>query len=353
MSKKFMTAVAAAAVLSSVAFAGPAAFAKTSISETGSTFAKGILTACAAAYTADTVNVDPAAGGSGAGRTAYLNGTVDFAASDTATSSNISGATPNDGRGLVVAPIVGGPVAIPFNLKGKNNAVITNLQLNASVLTGIFTGDITKWNDAAIQAINPSVKSNLPATDITVAYRGSSSGTTQNFLDYLKQQSGSAKITVGSTFASAIAGGAPAGGYAAADSGALATYVDDNNGAIGYVDLKDAKSHPTAWASIKNNAGVYVQPTVARSAAFLAAQTVSADGSVTLNFTKKVVGGYDLSLITYGYAPTGAGSKGPAVKKFLTYLVNTCAPSKAAGLGYVALTGGLKSAALAKINNIG
>jgi phosphate transport system substrate-binding protein len=351
MSKKFITAVATAAVISSVAFSGPAAFAKSTISETGSTFAKGILTACAAAYTTDTVNVDPAAGGSGAGRTAFKNDSVDFAASDTATSSNISGAIGS--KGLVVAPIVGGPVAIPFNLKGKNDAAITNLQLDAATLTGIFTGDITKWNDSAIQAINPSVKANLPTTTITVAYRGSSSGTTQNFLDYLKQKTNSAKITVGSTFASAITGGAPAGGYAAADSGALATYVDNNNGSIGYVDLKDAKAHPTPWASVKNNVGVYVQPTVPRSAAFLAAQTVTANGSVTLDFTKKVVGGYDISLITYAYAPTSAGTKGTAVKKFLTYLVNTCAPSKAAGLGYVALTGGIKTAAQAKINTIG
>jgi phosphate transport system substrate-binding protein len=351
MRNKFITAVAVTAALSSVAFVGPAAFAKQTISETGSTFAKGMLATCAASYTTDVVNVDPAAGGSGAGRTAFKNGTVDFAASDTATDSNISGATGSNG--LVVAPVLGGPVAIPFNLKGKNNATITNLQLNASVLTGIFTGDITKWNDSAIQAINPSVKANLPATDITVAYRGASSGTTQNFLDYLKQQTGSSKITVGSTFASAITGGAPAGGYAAADSGSLATYVDNNDGAIGYVDLKDAKAHPTAWASIKNNAGVYVQPTVARAAAFLAAQTVNANGSVTLNFTKKTVGSYDLSLLTYAYAPTSAGVKGTAVKKFLQYVVNTCAPSKAAGLGYVALTGALKTAALAKINNVG
>ena len=75
-------------------------------------------------------------------------------------------------------PMVTGPIAVAYKVNG-----VTDLTLTPTVLTKIFLGKITSWNDPAIKAINSSA--NLPSTKITVFYRSDSSGTTQNFERYL------------------------------------------------------------------------------------------------------------------------------------------------------------------------
>jgi phosphate transport system substrate-binding protein len=106
-----------------------------------------------------------------------------------------------------------------------------------------------------------------------------------------------------------------------------------------------------AW--IKTATG-YVQPTVAASARFLAAQPLSASGEVVFDYRKTVSGAYPITLVAYGLAPTKSSSaaRGLAVKNYFTYLINTCGPQLAAKNNYVAITGKLKTKALELIARI-
>ena len=142
----------------------------------------------------------------------------------------------------------------------------------------------------------------------------------------------------------------------AATSAALADKVASTANSIGYADLVDIKKKSLATAALRNGAGQFVQPTAQAAAKYLAAQAVDVKGKgiVTIDFTKKVPGAYNLSILTYMIAPTDASdtTKALAVKDFANYIVKSCAPAKAADLGYVALTGALKSSALMLIGSI-
>jgi hypothetical protein len=76
---------------------------------------------------------------------------------------------------------------------------------------------------------------------------------------------------------------------------------------------------------------------------------------MTIDFKKSVVGAYQLSIVTYGIAPRGTATSGSAfaVKGFFKYVLNTCMPAYAASHGYVALSGALKTKALALVEAIG
>lgn len=118
--------------------------------------------------------------GSGAGREAFLAGGADFAGSDAAmdddeyeSSKEVCGPD-----GALNIPAYISPIAVGFNLPG-----VDTLNLDAATLAGIFSGEITTWNDPAIAEQNPDA--DLPSTKITVVHRSDESGTTENFTDYL------------------------------------------------------------------------------------------------------------------------------------------------------------------------
>ncbi len=333
--------LATVAILGSALLAGPAAqAAPVAITGGGSSFAAGIITTCAAAYTTNTVTYT--ASSSGTGRSNFANGSINFAGSDAAYN-----ATDKKPSGFVYVPIIGGPVAIVFNIPG-----VKTLNLDATTAGSIFSGKITKWNDAAIKKLNP--KAALPASTINVNYRSSNSGTTQNVANYLFQNK-AAGWSVSQSWATASGQSTPVGA-GAATSAALADKVASTANSIGYADLVDIKKKSLATAALKNGAGQFVQPTAQAAAKYLAAQAVDVKGKglVTIDFTKKVPGGYNLSILTYMIAPTDASdtAKALAVKDFANYIVKSCAPAKAADLGYVALTGALKSSALMLIGSI-
>lgn len=120
--------------------------------------------------------------GSGAGRSALLNGAVDFAGSDAflqdeemAKAREICGP-----GGALDIPAYISPIAVAFNLPG-----ISSLNLDATTIAQIFRGDITEWNDDAIAGQNPGVE--LPDLPITPVSRADDSGTTENFTEYLHE----------------------------------------------------------------------------------------------------------------------------------------------------------------------
>ena len=318
--------LAAVAIAASALIAAPAHADTPTITSGGSSFSAGIMSTCAANYT--DAKVTYTASSSGTGRTNYMSGTFNFAGSDGAFGSTEKQPAASDFRYI---PVVGGPIAIVYNLAG-----VPSLRLDAATIGKIFLGQIKTWNDPAIAALNPSAK--LPASAITPQYRSDKSGTNGNFAGYLS------KNTTGwvndQTWTIATKQTTPAGNGNSGSS-AVVQSLKSTVGSIGYVDLKDAVSGGLKVAAVKNAAGQFLLPSAAAASKFLANMPVAANGFVTIDWAKPVPGGYNASLITYAIVNTGAKTaNGAATKSFIQYVLNTCVPANAAKLGYVALSGG-------------
>lgn len=333
--RKISGILVASALVASIVLVAPAANAAgETITGSGSSYMNSFQQTCSAAYTVDKVTY--ASKGSGTGKTEFANGTTQFGGSDSLYSSD----APSN---FVYVPLVGGPIGIVYNIKG-----VKNLRLTPKLLDGIFTGKIKKWNASAIKAENPAAK--LPNKKIQIVYRSGTSGTTNNFGNFMAQN-------VGGKWAAkdawADASGSTKGTSASNNSG-MVTTVKGLANSIGYADVADAKAAKLPFASIKNAMNQYVQPTASASSRFLAKQTVASNGELIINHKAKISGGYPVVLIAYGLAPTKSSSaaKGAAVKSYFTYLINTCGPKEAAKAGYVAISGALKTKALSLIARI-
>src|SRR5581483_1451592 len=147
---------------------------------------------------------------------------VDFGASDAPLSPEQLQAC----NGCVQIPWALSATAVIYNLKGVPN----NLHLTGAVLARIYLGQLRKWNDPAIRALNPKIS--LPATDITPVYRSDNSGTTYNFTDYLSAVSPDWKKRIGR----GVNANWPAGQGGRGSSG-VAGIVSNTQGALGYVDV--------------------------------------------------------------------------------------------------------------------
>jgi phosphate transport system substrate-binding protein len=320
------------ALVASVALVAPASNAAETITSGGSSYANSIISTCAAAYKTDTITY--ASVGSGTGRTNFRTGTYDFGASDAAYS-----ATDVKPANFTYVPLVGGPIAVVFNVEG-----VASLNLTAKVLGGIMNGRYKTWNDEAIQSLNPKAK--LPSDAILVQYRSGSSGTTQAFANYLRGNGASGWKDNG-TWSTASSQSTPVGS-SNGTSQLLVESVTKTKNSIGYADLSDVAAKGLPFAALRNPLGDYVLPSVKTASAFLGTQKVLANGILDIDYTKAVKGGYNASLVTYALAPTAATNpaKGAAIKNFLTYVINSCAPSKAPGLNYSPLSAALKAKAL-------
>lgn len=132
------------------------------------------------------VTVNYTATSSGEGRAAFIGGSVAFAGSDAALSDDELGGDFSlcaSGTKAIDLPVYISPIAIAYNVDG-----LTDLKLDAETIAKIFTGAVTKWNDDAIAALNPDAT--LPDATIAVIHRSDSSGTTNNFSDYVKANAG-------------------------------------------------------------------------------------------------------------------------------------------------------------------
>src|SRR5882757_469932 len=199
------------------------------------------------------VKVNYGGGGSGKGRQDLADQVVDFAGTDSAYKDADLGK--NKGGDVLYFPILLGAITISYNLDG-----VDKLQLSPATIAKIFQRDIKKWNDPAIAADNPGAK--LPDADIVVAHRSDGSGTTDNFTKYLdKTASDVWKLKSGSTVEW------PADTQAGNGNPGVAQIVKSTKGAIGYVDLSDAKASGLRYASVKNQSGKFVEPTTAAASA--------------------------------------------------------------------------------------
>lgn len=183
--------------------------------------------------------------GSGGGIKEVSGKSIDFGATDIPlTASEL------EKYGLLQFPtVVGGAVPI-VNLPGIKS---DELRLNGAVLGDIYLGKITKWNDAAIRALNSSVK--LPDMSIAIVHRGDGAGTTFVFTHYLSKVHPAWRDKVGT---GAIVQW-PLGMHGKGDEG-VATFVRNLPGAIGYVEYAYAKQKKLDTVQMQNKAGNFISP---------------------------------------------------------------------------------------------
>jgi phosphate transport system substrate-binding protein len=324
-------------VASTVALAAPANAAN-SVAGGGASFPYVFLSQCAADFNASQSNftIQYTSTGSGTGKGNFSKGTFAFAQTD---SKYTSGEPTFDWEYI---PNIGGAITVPINLKNATTGrtLGSSIQLKQVTLAKIFAGAITTWNHPEIIKDNPRISAALPATPITISYRSDSSGTTNNFLQYVNAWAPSIFPKVQDDMTTAFPGGKPPSNSVAGkgNSGVMANVLA-KEGTIGYVDLGDAKGYPSA--RIQNAKGEFIAPSSASAAKNLANQTnVDARGLVQLDYKVAVSGAYPMSIFSYGLARTdGSGANGLGVRQFQDYVIQKCGPSRAAALGYVPVAG--------------
>src|SRR5690348_2276344 len=217
--------------------AGPAAIASAQSSDgadltgAGATFPAPIYQKWFADYAAKTgVKINYQSIGSGGGIRQLSEQTVDFGASDAPmTDAELAKAK---GGAILHFPMTLGAVVITYNLPD----ITTPLKLTGDLLAAIYQGQVTKWNDARIAALNPGVT--LPASDILVVHRSDGSGTSYVFTDYLSSvsQAWAAKPGKGKELQWPV-------GLGAKGNEGVAGQVKQSPGAIGYVELAYANQN--------------------------------------------------------------------------------------------------------------
>lgn len=157
-----------------------------------------------------------------------------------------------DREGLVQFPaIIGGTVPI-VNLAGFKPG---ELRITGAVLADVYMGNITKWNDPKLQALNPGKK--LPAENITVIHRADGSGTTFNFTDYLSAVSKEWADRVGKGPAVKWIPTTAVGGKG---NEGVAANVERIKGSIGYVEYAYVKKNKLTYLQLQNKSGKWVHP---------------------------------------------------------------------------------------------
>ena len=250
MTNVFRILAAGALLVGAAALAGAQTSDGADLTGAGATFPHPIYSKWFADYAAKTgvkINYQPI--GSGGGIRQLSEQTVDFGASDAPmTDEEMAKAK---GGPILHFPTVLGAVVITYNVPG----VTKSLRLTGEVVADIFLGQITKWNDPKIAALNPGVK--LPSTDVLVAHRSDGSGTTYIFTDYLT--SASQAWATGPGKGKEVKWPVGLGGKG---NDGVAGLVKQTPGSVGYVELAYVKQNKLPYAELKNAAGQFVAPTI-------------------------------------------------------------------------------------------
>jgi len=297
----------------------------TDITGAGASFPYPVYAKWASDYKAATGNaVNYQSIGSGGGQQQIIAKTVDFGASD----------DPMKGpdlekNGLFQFPaVVGGTVAV-VNVDGVEAG---KMKLSGPVLADIFMGKITKWDDAAIKAMNPDLK--LPSADIVVVHRSDGSGTTFGWTNYLSKVSPEWKSSIGEGKAVKW----PTGQGGKGNEG-VAAYVGQLKNSIGYVEYAYAKQNKLAWTQLQNHDGKFVQPEQGAFAAAAAnADWASAPGMGVVLTNEPGATSWPVTSATFilVHKVQDKPAQGKAVLEFFDWAFKNGAQS-AAALDYVPL----------------
>ncbi|RMI29727.1 phosphate ABC transporter substrate-binding protein PstS [Nocardia stercoris] len=293
---------------------------KKALKSSGSTAQKNAMDRFVAAYqkNCDGYNLDYTGNGSGAGVNEFIGGQTDFGGSDSPldpSKQEPEKAAAHCNSPAWDLPTVFGPIAVAYNLNG-----VDGLALDGPTLGKIFTGQITKWNDPAIKALNTGIADKLPDLAIGVIYRSDQSGTTDNFQKYLKAAS---KGSWGKDAGKDFQGGT---GEGAKGSDGTSAAVKNTVGAVTYTEWSFAQSNNLKTAGIVTDASVKpVALSIDSAQKAVAGVKVKGDGNDLVLDTSSFynptdAAAYPIMLATYEivcskYADADTGK---AVKAFLS-----------------------------------
>jgi phosphate transport system substrate-binding protein len=323
------------------------------INGAGATFPQPVYAAWTYAYQ----YVDPAVAinyqgiGSGGGKKAIIDGTVDFAGSD----SLLKDEEYTSGIDLQMYPVLAGAVVPIYNITFNENAPAQPLILDGTTLVGIYNGTISMWNDPAILALNPDLASYLPAEKITAVHRSDGSGTTELFTKALT--SFSPEWTAGGASSVEWPVDKAGNGIGGKGNPGVAAQVQNTPNSIGYVELSYALSNQIAYASMINKSGATV---VANGASIESAMADFAD-----NFTDKLTntivdapgaGSWPIAGYTYIILHTTSSTDCVKTQKLVEYirwsLTDSGAAKIASDMGYSVLPEAVRTMVLDKLGEV-
>ena len=308
------------------------------LSAEGSSAQNDAITEAIVAYGAEcadaaTIEYNPT--GSGAGIKSFYNGLVDFAGSDSALKSEEKDGVVEtekakercQGNPAWNLPMVVGPIAFAYNVDGLDTLV-----LNAEVLSEIFNGTITTWNDDKIAKLNSGAT--LPADKITVFFRSDESGTTENATKFLAAAgNGAWKDEPGKAWTGT--------GEGKNKSAGVADGVTTTKNSISYMEWSYAKTNELKMAQLDNGSGA-VELTAASVAKAVDEAEVKGSGndlSLSVKYEDTAAGAYPALLVTYEIVCSKGldAEKTAIVKDFLGFFASETAQGSLEELGYAPL----------------
>jgi phosphate transport system substrate-binding protein len=293
--------------------------------------------------------------GSGGGKKGIVDGTIDFAGSD----SLLKDEEYTAGKDLQMYPMLAGAVVPIYNIKFAKDVPadvkLPALVLDRQTLVDIYNGKVNQWNDAAILALNPDYKDYLPASGITVVHRSDGSGTTEIFTKALT--SFSPDWTAGG--ASAIEWPADKAGNGVGGKGnqGVAASVINTANSIGYVELSFAISNGLSKISLVNKAGKTVAADAASVESAMSDFATAFDAKLTATIVDAPGdGSWPITGYTYLILHTTSMTDCVKAGKLLEYinwsLTDAGAAAGAAKLGYSVLPGAVRDQVLAKLGEV-
>ena len=258
--------------------------------------------------------------GSGAGVSTFLTGSTVWAGSDKALSAEEieqSKSVCASGTAFDV-PVYVSPIAVAFNLDGISTAG-KHVNMDAATIAKVFNGEITRWNDPAITEQNPGL--DLPNLTITVVHRSDKSGTTLNFVSYLKDVAPSAwPHDLSENWPNEVGQGAKG------TSGVVST-IKQANGTIGYADFSQVGDLGTIAVKVGDD----YTPISADAASKVIADSpvdtsVDADNRIVIDINHKTAatGAYPIVLVSYDIVCPAYKESNDATfaKAWLTYVTS-------------------------------
>ncbi|MCH4842110.1 phosphate ABC transporter substrate-binding protein [Bifidobacterium pseudolongum subsp. globosum] len=258
--------------------------------------------------------------GSGAGVSTFLTGSTVWAGSDKALSAEEieqSKSVCASGTAFDV-PVYVSPIAVAFNLDGISTAG-KHVNMDAATIAKVFNGEITRWNDPAITEQNPGL--DLPNLTITVVHRSDKSGTTLNFVSYLKDVAPSAwPHDLSENWPNEVGQGAKG------TSGVVST-IKQANGTIGYADFSQVGDLGTIAVKVGDD----YTPISADAASKVIADSpvdTSVDGDnrivIDINHKTAATGAYPIVLVSYDIVCPAYKESNDATfaKAWLTYVTS-------------------------------
>ena len=263
--------------------------------------------------------------GSGSGRKAFIDQTVNFGASDDPMKKKDMAKV---GRGVVQIPMVGGTIAFGYNYPG------CNLKLTQEQAVKVAMGMIKDWKEVGCK----------PGKMVWV-HRSDGSGTTKAFTNSMQAFSKTWTLGTGKSVKW------PSGVGAKGNSG-VAGVIKNTVGAIGYVNQSYIKGSVVA-AALQNKSGEFLKPSVKAGATAL--NGIKLDSNLAgKNPNPSAKGAYPIATLTWVLAyKTGNGKNADVVKEAFNFMLSDEAQNQAPKLGFVPLKGAILSKAKAAVNKIG